>query len=39
MRKPKHVEANLASSDAAPLSPALLQTLRAHRWERSWRVP
>jgi aryl-alcohol dehydrogenase-like predicted oxidoreductase len=39
MRKPKHVEANLAASDAAPLPASLLETLRAHRWDRDWRVP
>jgi aryl-alcohol dehydrogenase-like predicted oxidoreductase len=39
MRKPKHVEANLAASDAAPLAPTLLEKLRGHRWERDWRVP
>jgi aryl-alcohol dehydrogenase-like predicted oxidoreductase len=39
MRKPKHVEANLAASDASPLPAALLETLRGHRWERDWRVP
>jgi aryl-alcohol dehydrogenase-like predicted oxidoreductase len=39
MRKPKHVEANLAASDAPPLPAPLLEALRAHRWERTWRVP
>jgi aryl-alcohol dehydrogenase-like predicted oxidoreductase len=39
MRKPKHVEANLAASDAARLPASLVETLRAHRWERDWRVP
>jgi len=39
MRKPKHVEANLAASDAAPLSPTLLGELEKHRWDRDWRVP
>ena len=39
MRKPKHVEANLAASDAAPLPASLVETLRGHRWDRDWRVP
>ncbi len=39
MRKPKHVEKNLAASDAAPLPASLITTLRAHRWDRDWRVP
>jgi hypothetical protein len=39
MRTLKHVDQNLASSDAPPLAPELLQSLRAHRWERDWRVP
>jgi aryl-alcohol dehydrogenase-like predicted oxidoreductase len=34
MRRPKHVRANIAASDAPPLDPALLDTLRAHRWDR-----
>jgi aryl-alcohol dehydrogenase-like predicted oxidoreductase len=39
MRKPHHVEANLAVSDNAPLDPDLIRQLRAHRWDRkptSW---
>jgi aryl-alcohol dehydrogenase-like predicted oxidoreductase len=39
MRKPRHVEANLAASDAGPLPPDLLVELRHHRWDRqptSW---
>ena len=39
MRKQKNAEMNIATSDAAPLSPDLLQKLRAHRWDRkptSW---
>lgn len=35
MRKLEHVKRNLALSDAGPLDPALLQTLKAHRWERT----
>jgi aryl-alcohol dehydrogenase-like predicted oxidoreductase len=34
MRKPKHVQANLAASDAGPLPEPLLAELRTHRWER-----
>jgi len=34
MRKPRHVEANIATSDAGPLSDSLLTELRRHRWER-----
>ncbi|MBW6435951.1 aldo/keto reductase [Actinoplanes hulinensis] len=34
MRQVRHVHANLAASDAPPLDPALLEELRAHRWDR-----
>ena len=34
MRKLQHVRANLSASDAAALSPELLQSLKAHRWDR-----
>jgi aryl-alcohol dehydrogenase-like predicted oxidoreductase len=34
MRKPRHVKANLACSDAGPLSDELQRKLRQHRWER-----
>jgi len=34
MRRPHHVKQNLAAADAAPLEPALLEKLRAHRWDR-----
>jgi aryl-alcohol dehydrogenase-like predicted oxidoreductase len=34
MRKPAHVEANLASSDATELPESLLAELRKHRWDR-----
>ncbi|HVF54626.1 MAG TPA: aldo/keto reductase [Pyrinomonadaceae bacterium] len=34
MRKLAHVEANIAASDAGPLSTELLAELRKHRWER-----
>lgn len=35
MRKSNHVKENAAMSDAGPLDPALLQKLRAHRWDRT----
>jgi aryl-alcohol dehydrogenase-like predicted oxidoreductase len=35
MRKPAHVRANVAAANAGPLSPALLDRLRAHRWDRT----
>ena len=34
MRKPQHVRANIATSDAAPLPAELLARLREHRWDR-----
>ena len=34
MRKPRHVEANIATSDAGPLDEALVARLREHRWDR-----
>lgn len=34
MRKPRHVEANLAASDKGPLPLDLHSTLRNHRWDR-----
>ena len=34
MRKPDHVKQNIATSDAGPLPPDLLQKLQAHRWDR-----
>jgi aryl-alcohol dehydrogenase-like predicted oxidoreductase len=35
MRKPDHVKANLAMSDAGPLDAALLRELKKHRWDRT----
>jgi aryl-alcohol dehydrogenase-like predicted oxidoreductase len=35
MRKPANVRANIAASDATPLSPRLLEQLREHRWDRA----
>ena len=34
MRSERHVRANIATSDAGPLAPELIETLRAHRWDR-----
>ncbi len=34
MRKPRHVETNLAASDGEKLPPRLHDALRAHRWDR-----
>jgi aryl-alcohol dehydrogenase-like predicted oxidoreductase len=34
MRKPRHVEANLAVSDVGPLEDEQLRRLHAHRWQR-----
>lgn len=34
MRKVRHVEANMAASDAGPLPPELIAQLRPHRWDR-----
>ncbi|HET7293178.1 MAG TPA: aldo/keto reductase [Vicinamibacteria bacterium] len=39
MRRPQHVAANLAASDAPRLTAEDLAALRAHRWERDWQVP
>ena len=35
MRKQRNVLANAATSDGNPLSPALLQQLKTHRWDRT----
>ncbi|HEV7219498.1 MAG: aldo/keto reductase [Terriglobales bacterium] len=35
MREPDHVRKNIAASDAGPLYVSLLQTLKAHRWDRT----
>ena len=34
MRKRAHVDANLGASDGKPLDAAVLQRMRAHRWDR-----
>ena len=35
MRRPAHVERNLAASDGEPLPPRLVEALGAHRWDRA----
>lgn len=35
MRKERHVQANLAASDAGPLPESLVAELRPHRWDRT----
>lgn len=35
MRKIRNVEANIATSDTAPLKKPLLEKLKAHRWDRT----
>src|SRR5215813_13212208 len=35
MRKSRHVESNIAASDAGALSPQLISSLREHRWVRT----
>ena len=34
MRKTRHVEMNIAASDAGPVEPALMAELEKHRWDR-----
>ena len=34
MRKPRHVEKNIAASDKGGIGPELIRKLRAHRWDR-----
>jgi hypothetical protein len=35
MRSAGHVRANLAAGDVPPLPDALVEELRAHRWDRT----
>jgi aryl-alcohol dehydrogenase-like predicted oxidoreductase len=35
MRRPRHVERNMAASDGTPLPPRLRDALKAHRWDRT----
>jgi hypothetical protein len=39
MRRPRHVERNMAVSSGARLPPRLLDALRVHRWERGGVLP
>jgi aryl-alcohol dehydrogenase-like predicted oxidoreductase len=39
MRKPRHVEANLAASDGKALSRDVMAKMRQHRWIRDYFVP
>jgi aryl-alcohol dehydrogenase-like predicted oxidoreductase len=38
MRRPRHVDQNLAVSEAGPLEPDLVARLRRHRWTRTYVV-
>jgi len=38
MRRPTHVERNLAAGDGEPLPPRLVEALGAHRWDRASNV-
>ena len=39
MRKPAHVERNIAASDGERLPSRLVDALRAHRWDRMLDIP
>lgn len=39
MRRKAHVLANASASDAGPLTPKVMQTLKTHRWVRSFYNP
>lgn len=39
MRRPRHVDANIASSDGKPLNPETLSRLARHRWDRGYVLP
>ncbi len=39
MRRPRHVERNIAASDGEGLPPRLIDALRTHRWDRSTVLP
>jgi aryl-alcohol dehydrogenase-like predicted oxidoreductase len=39
MRKPPHVDQNIAASDAPPLDPSLIAALHTHRWDRTHDIP
>jgi hypothetical protein len=36
MRRAEHARANAAASDGRVLSAGLLETLRAHAWDKNW---
>ena len=38
MRRLRHVETNLAASEATPLDAQAIAALRTHRWERDWKL-
>jgi aryl-alcohol dehydrogenase-like predicted oxidoreductase len=39
MRRVRHVEANMAASEAPRLTPGEMARLRKHRWDRTYVVP
>ena len=39
MRRPQHVDRNLAASDGRRLPPKLVSALRGHRWDRTVEIP
>jgi len=39
MRRPRHVERNLAASDGDPLPKRMRDALRTHRWDRTIEIP
>jgi len=39
MRRPKHVDANMAVADGKPLNPETLSRLARHRWDRGYVLP
>ena len=39
MRRPRHVERNMAASSSDPLAPGIYDALRAHRWDRTAVLP
>jgi aryl-alcohol dehydrogenase-like predicted oxidoreductase len=36
MRRPDHVEHNVAAVEKGPLSRDLLEKLKAHAWDKNW---
>ena len=39
MRKPRHVERNIAASEGEPVASAVKNALRTHRWDRTHVIP